>query len=171
MDMYMKSRAEGFGAEVKRRILIGTYVLSAGYYDAYYLKAQQIRRLIADDFTQAFKQCDVIMGPTAPSTAFKAGEKADDPVAMYLQDVYTIATNLAQASADAYSKTRLFSSAIMKAHAYAKASPASPQCLRLPSATAIFRRASLPSPSTPSPNNLFRATNCRIFLSTQLVAL
>ena len=95
MDMYMKSRAEGFGAEVKRRILIGTYVLSAGYYDAYYLKAQQIRRLIADDFTQAFKQCDVIMGPTAPSTAFKAGEKADDPVAMYLQDVYTIATNLA----------------------------------------------------------------------------
>lgn len=95
MDMYMKSRAEGFGAEVKRRILIGTYVLSAGYYDAYYLKAQQIRRLIAQDFTEAFKQCDVIMGPTAPSTAFKAGEKVDDPVAMYLQDVYTIATNLA----------------------------------------------------------------------------
>lgn len=95
MDMYMKSRAEGFGAEVKRRILIGTYVLSAGYYDAYYLKAQQIRRLIAQDFTEAFKRCDVIMGPTAPSTAFKAGEKADDPVAMYLQDVYTIATNLA----------------------------------------------------------------------------
>jgi len=75
MDMYMKSRAEGFGAEVKRRILIGTYVLSAGYYDAYYLKAQQIRRLIAQDFTEAFKHCDVIMGPTAPSTAFKAGEK------------------------------------------------------------------------------------------------
>jgi aspartyl-tRNA(Asn)/glutamyl-tRNA(Gln) amidotransferase subunit A len=95
MDMYMKSRAEGFGEEVKRRILIGTYVLSAGYYDAYYLKAQQIRRLIAQDFTEAFKQCDVIMGPTAPSTAFKSGEKADDPVAMYLQDVYTIATNLA----------------------------------------------------------------------------
>ncbi len=95
MDMYCKSRAEGFGAEVKRRILIGTYVLSAGYYDAYYLKAQQIRRLIADDFAQAFKKCDIIMGPTAPSTAFKAGEKADDPVAMYLQDVYTIATNLA----------------------------------------------------------------------------
>lgn len=95
MDMYKKSRAEGFGAEVKRRILIGTYVLSAGYYDAYYLKAQQIRRLIAQDFTEAFKHCDVIMGPTAPSTAFKAGEKADDPVAMYLQDVYTIATNLA----------------------------------------------------------------------------
>lgn len=94
-DMYCKSRAEGFGAEVKRRILIGTYVLSAGYYDAYYLKAQQIRHLIADDFKQAFKECDIIMGPTAPSTAFRAGEKADDPVAMYLQDVYTIATNLA----------------------------------------------------------------------------
>ena len=95
MDMYCKSRAEGFGAEVKRRILIGTYVLSAGYYDAYYLKAQQIRRLIANDFTEAFKQCDIIMGPTAPSIAFKAGEKADDPVSMYLQDIYTIAVNLA----------------------------------------------------------------------------
>src|SRR5690606_19080552 len=95
MDMYCKSRAEGFGAEVKRRIMIGTYVLSAGYYDAYYLKAQQIRRLIADDFAQAFKQCDIIMGPTAPSVAFKAGEKADDPVSMYLQDIYTIAVNLA----------------------------------------------------------------------------
>ena len=94
-DMYCKSRAEGFGAEVKRRILIGTYVLSAGYYDAYYLKAQKIRRLIAQDFTEAFTKCDIIMGPTAPSTAFKAGEKADDPVAMYLQDIYTIATNLA----------------------------------------------------------------------------
>jgi aspartyl-tRNA(Asn)/glutamyl-tRNA(Gln) amidotransferase subunit A len=95
MDMYCKSRAEGFGAEVKRRIMIGTYVLSAGYYDAYYLKAQQIRRLIANDFTEAFKKCDIIMGPTAPSTAFKAGEKADDPVSMYLQDIYTIAVNLA----------------------------------------------------------------------------
>jgi len=95
MEMYCKSRAEGFGAEVKRRILIGTYVLSAGYYDAYYLKAQQIRRLIAEDFVEAFKQCDVIMGPAAPSTAFKAGEKVDDPVAMYLQDIYTISTNLA----------------------------------------------------------------------------
>ncbi|MGB2833068.1 MAG: Asp-tRNA(Asn)/Glu-tRNA(Gln) amidotransferase subunit GatA [Methylotenera sp.] len=95
MDMYNKSRAEGFGAEVKRRILIGTYVLSAGYYDAYYLKAQQIRRLIAQDFVEAFKHCDVIMGPAAPSTAFKAGEKVDDPVAMYLQDIYTISTNLA----------------------------------------------------------------------------
>jgi aspartyl-tRNA(Asn)/glutamyl-tRNA(Gln) amidotransferase subunit A len=95
MEMYCKSRAEGFGAEVKRRILIGTYVLSAGYYDAYYLKAQQIRRLIAQDFAKAFKQCDVIMGPAAPSVAFKAGEKVDDPVAMYLQDIYTISTNLA----------------------------------------------------------------------------
>lgn len=95
MDMYCKSRAEGFGAEVKRRILIGTYVLSAGYYDAYYLKAQQIRRLIAQDFEEAFKHCDVIMGPATPSTAFKAGEKVDDPVAMYLQDIYTISTNLA----------------------------------------------------------------------------
>ena len=94
-EMYSKTRAEGFGAEVKRRILIGTYVLSAGYYDAYYLKAQQIRRLIAQDFVEAFKQCDVIMGPAAPSTAFKAGEKVDDPVAMYLQDIYTISTNLA----------------------------------------------------------------------------
>ena len=95
MDMYCKSRAEGFGNEVKRRIMIGTYVLSAGYYDAYYLKAQQIRRLIADDFVQAFRQCDIIMGPTAPSAAFKAGEKADDPVSMYLQDIFTIAVNLA----------------------------------------------------------------------------
>jgi len=95
LDMYSKSRAEGFGAEVKRRILIGTYVLSAGYYDAYYLKAQQLRRLIAQDFTEAFKQCDVIMGPAAPGTAFKTGEKTDDPVAMYLEDLYTIAVNLA----------------------------------------------------------------------------
>jgi aspartyl-tRNA(Asn)/glutamyl-tRNA(Gln) amidotransferase subunit A len=95
MEMYMKSRAEGFGEEVKRRILIGTYVLSAGYYDAYYLKAQKIRHLIADDFKAAFAQCDIIMGPTVPSTAFKTGEKTGDPVAMYLQDIYTIATNLA----------------------------------------------------------------------------
>ena len=95
MEMYMKTRAEGFGAEVKRRILIGTYVLSAGYYDAYYLKAQQIRRLIAQDFTEAYKKCDIIMGPTVPSTAFKTGEKTEDPVSMYLQDIYTIATNLA----------------------------------------------------------------------------
>ena len=89
------SRAEGFGAEVKRRILIGTYVLSHGYYDAYYLQAQRIRRLIADDFAAAFKQCDVIMGPTSPGTAFKLGEKAADPVQMYLSDIYTIAVNLA----------------------------------------------------------------------------
>lgn len=95
MEMYMKSRAEGFGEEVKRRILIGTYVLSAGYYDAYYLKAQKIRHLIADDFKSAFAQCDIIMGPTVPSTAFKTGEKTGDPIAMYLQDIYTIATNLA----------------------------------------------------------------------------
>jgi aspartyl-tRNA(Asn)/glutamyl-tRNA(Gln) amidotransferase subunit A len=95
MDMYCKTRAQGFGAEVKRRIMVGTYVLSAGYYDAYYLKAQQLRRLIAQDFEQAFRQCDVIMGPAAPGTAFKAGEKTDDPVAMYLEDIYTIAVNLA----------------------------------------------------------------------------
>ena len=94
-DMYAKSRAEGFGAEVKRRILIGTYVLSHGYYDAYYLKAQKIRRLIAADFQAAFKACDVIMGPTAPSVAFKFGEKSADPVQMYLSDIYTIAVNLA----------------------------------------------------------------------------
>jgi len=94
-DLYKRSRAEGFGAEVKRRILIGTYALSAGYYDAYYLKAQQIRHLISDDFEKAFKQCDVIMGPTSPTTAFGLGEKADDPVTMYLSDIYTIATNLA----------------------------------------------------------------------------
>ncbi|MCH2222402.1 MAG: aspartyl/glutamyl-tRNA amidotransferase subunit A, partial [Dechloromonas sp.] len=94
-DMYMKSRAQGFGAEVKRRILIGTYVLSHGYYDAYYLQAQRIRRLIANDFVEAFKSCDVIMGPTSPSTAFKLGEKAADPVQMYLSDIYTIAVNLA----------------------------------------------------------------------------
>ncbi len=95
MDMYKKTRAQGFGAEVKRRILIGTYVLSAGYYDAYYLKAQKLRRLIAQDFTEAFKLCDVIMGPTAPTTAFNLGEKSDDPVSMYLSDIYTIAVNLA----------------------------------------------------------------------------
>jgi aspartyl-tRNA(Asn)/glutamyl-tRNA(Gln) amidotransferase subunit A len=94
-DMYGKSRAEGFGAEVKRRILIGTYVLSHGYYDAYYLKAQKIRRLIAADFQEAFKSCDVIMGPTAPSVAFEFGAKSADPVQMYLSDIYTIAVNLA----------------------------------------------------------------------------
>lgn len=94
-DMYARTRAQGFGAEVKRRILIGTYVLSHGYYDAYYLQAQRIRRLIADDFRAAFRACDVIMGPTSPSTAFKLGEKAADPVQMYLSDIYTIAVNLA----------------------------------------------------------------------------
>lgn len=94
-DMYEKSRSQGFGEEVKRRIMIGTYVLSHGYYDAYYLQAQKIRRLIAQDFTDAFKQCDVIMGPTSPSTAFNLGEKGDDPVQMYLSDIYTIAVNLA----------------------------------------------------------------------------
>lgn len=94
-DMYAKSRAQGFGAEVKRRILIGAYVLSHGYYDAYYLQAQRIRRLIANDFVAAFKECDVILGPTSPSTAFRIGEKAADPVQMYLSDIYTIAVNLA----------------------------------------------------------------------------
>ena len=95
MDMYKKSRAEGFGAEVKRRILIGTYVLSHGYYDAYYLKAQKLRRLIAQDFARAFESCHILLGPTSPSVAFNLGEKADDPVKMYLNDIYTIAANLA----------------------------------------------------------------------------
>jgi aspartyl-tRNA(Asn)/glutamyl-tRNA(Gln) amidotransferase subunit A len=94
-DLYERSRSEGFGAEVKRRIMIGTYALSAGYYDAYYLKAQKIRHLIADDFTRAFGQVDLIMGPTSPGTAFRIGERADDPVTMYLSDIYTIAANLA----------------------------------------------------------------------------
>jgi aspartyl-tRNA(Asn)/glutamyl-tRNA(Gln) amidotransferase subunit A len=94
-SMYEKSRAEGFGAEVKRRILVGTYVLSHGYYDAYYLKAQKLRRLIAEDFRTAFAQCDVIAGPTSPTTAWGIGEKSDDPVQMYLSDIYTIAVNLA----------------------------------------------------------------------------
>jgi len=94
-DMYRKTRAEGFGAEVKRRILIGTYVLSHGYYDAYYIKAQKLRRLIAQDFKQAFSQCDVIMGPTAPTVAFDIGEKSSDPIQMYLSDIYTSAASLA----------------------------------------------------------------------------
>jgi aspartyl-tRNA(Asn)/glutamyl-tRNA(Gln) amidotransferase subunit A len=94
-DLYKKTRGQGFGAEVKRRILIGTYVLSHGYYDAYYIQAQKIRRLIAGDFAQAFKRCDVIMGPTSPGTAFKLGEKMSDPVQMYLNDIYTIPANLA----------------------------------------------------------------------------
>jgi len=95
MDMYCKTREEGFGDEVKRRIMIGTYVLSAGYYDAYYLKAQKIRRLISEDFSKAFKKCDVILGPSAPSVAFPIGDKKEDPLKMYMQDVYTISTNLA----------------------------------------------------------------------------
>ncbi|VUD59881.1 Glutamyl-tRNA(Gln) amidotransferase subunit A [Thalassocella blandensis] len=94
-DLYMRSRGEGFGPEVKRRILVGTYALSAGYYDAYYSKAQKVRRLIKQDFVDAFKDVDVILGPTSPSPAFKFGAKGDDPVAMYLEDIYTIATNLA----------------------------------------------------------------------------
>ncbi|SDJ66149.1 Asp-tRNA(Asn)/Glu-tRNA(Gln) amidotransferase subunit GatA [Microbulbifer yueqingensis] len=94
-DLYMRSRGEGFGEEVKRRILVGTYALSAGYYDAYYNKAQQVRRLIKQDFVQAFEQVDVIMGPTAPHPAFRIGEKGDDPVAMYLEDIYTLSANLA----------------------------------------------------------------------------
>ena len=94
-DMYEKTRAEGFGAEVKRRIMIGTFVLSSGYYDAYYLKAQKLRRLIADDFTRAFEQCDLIAGPTTPETAFDIGAKSGDPVAMYLNDIFTNAANLA----------------------------------------------------------------------------
>ena len=93
-DMYAKTRAEGFGAEVKRRILVGTYVLSHGYYDAYYLKAQQVRRLIAEDFRAAYRSCDVIVGPTTPTAAFRLGAKTDDPVEMYLNDIFTVAANL-----------------------------------------------------------------------------
>ena len=95
LDLYENSRAEGFGEEVKRRILIGTYALSAGYYDAYYLKAQKIRRVIAQDFAAAFEHCDVIVGPTSPTTAFPIGEKTKDPVAMYLNDIFTNTVNLA----------------------------------------------------------------------------
>ncbi|MCC7116297.1 MAG: Asp-tRNA(Asn)/Glu-tRNA(Gln) amidotransferase subunit GatA [Burkholderiales bacterium] len=98
-DMYRKTRAEGFGAEVKRRILVGTYVLSHGYYDAYYVKAQQVRRLIADDYARAWRECDILVGPTAPSPAFRFGDKTDDPVQMYLNDIYTIAANLTGAPA------------------------------------------------------------------------
>ncbi|MES9861763.1 MAG: Asp-tRNA(Asn)/Glu-tRNA(Gln) amidotransferase subunit GatA [Candidatus Thiodiazotropha sp. LLP2] len=94
-DLYKRSRGEGFGSEVKRRIMIGTYALSAGYYDAYYLKAQKTRHLISDDFKQAFEKVDVIMGPATPTTAFNLGEKTNDPVTMYLNDIYTIAANLA----------------------------------------------------------------------------
>jgi aspartyl-tRNA(Asn)/glutamyl-tRNA(Gln) amidotransferase subunit A len=94
-DLYKRSRGEGFGAEVQRRIMVGTYALSAGYYDAYYLKAQQVRQLISQDFAQAFEQVDVIAGPATPGVAFGIGEKTDDPVSMYLNDLYTISANLA----------------------------------------------------------------------------
>ena len=94
-DLFMRTREEGFGSEVKRRILIGTYALSAGYYDAYYLKAQKCRQLVANDFAEAFKKVDVILSPTTPGTAFKSGEKTSDPVEMYLQDIFTIPANLA----------------------------------------------------------------------------
>ena len=94
-EMYCRTRAEGFGAEVKRRILVGTFVLSHGYYDAYYLQAQKIRRLIAQDFANAFARCDLIMGPAAPSTAFEIGAMSADPVQMYLNDIFTIPASLA----------------------------------------------------------------------------
>jgi len=94
-DMYEKTRSEAFGDEVKRRIMIGAYVLSHGYYDAYYLQAQKIRRMIADDFQQAFSQCDVIAGPVAPTTAWKLGDKSDDPLANYLADIFTLPASLA----------------------------------------------------------------------------
>lgn len=94
-DLYMRSRSEGFGAEVKRRIMVGAYALSEGYYDAYYLKAQKLRRMVRDDFVKAFESCDVIVGPVAPTPAFNIGEKSDDPISMYLADLYTIPVNLA----------------------------------------------------------------------------
>ncbi len=94
-DLYKRSRAEGFGDEVQRRILVGTYALSAGYYDAYYRKAQQVRRLVSEDFRQALEQVDVLAGPTSPTPAFGLGERADDPVQMYLSDIYTLGVNLA----------------------------------------------------------------------------
>ncbi|MBM4216253.1 MAG: Asp-tRNA(Asn)/Glu-tRNA(Gln) amidotransferase subunit GatA [Gammaproteobacteria bacterium] len=95
LDLYCRSRGEGFGAEVKRRIMTGTYVLSAGYYDAYYLKAQRVRQLISADFARAFKECDLLFGPTTPTPAFRIGAKCDDPITMYLNDIYTIGANLA----------------------------------------------------------------------------
>jgi aspartyl-tRNA(Asn)/glutamyl-tRNA(Gln) amidotransferase subunit A len=94
-DLYCRSRGEGFGAEVKRRIMTGTYVLSAGYYDAYYLKAQRVRQLISRDFAEAFAQVDLLLGPTSPTTAFPIGAKSEDPITMYLNDIYTIGANLA----------------------------------------------------------------------------
>ncbi|MEK6718321.1 MAG: amidase family protein, partial [candidate division NC10 bacterium] len=95
IDMYMKTRREGFGPEVKRRIMLGTYALSAGYYDAYYLKALRVRTLIRQDFIEVFKRCDVVVTPTSPTPAFKFGEKTDDPLQMYLSDIFTISGNLA----------------------------------------------------------------------------
>jgi len=95
IDMYEKTRSEGFGAEVQRRIMIGTYVLSSGYYDAYYLKAQKVRRLIKNDFDEAYKKVDAILTPSTPSSAFKIGEKTNDPVSMYLNDIFTVPVNLA----------------------------------------------------------------------------
>lgn len=94
-DMYVKTRSEGFGTEVKRRVMLGTYVLSAGYYDAYYRKAQKVRRLIREDFEKAFSEVDFIISPTTPTTAFRIGEKIKDPLAMYLSDIYTVSANLA----------------------------------------------------------------------------
>ena len=95
IEMYGRTRGQGFGPEVKRRIILGTYALSAGYYDAYYLRAQKVRTLIRRDFEQAFEKCDVIATPTTPTAAFKAGDKADDPLQMYLSDIFTISCNLA----------------------------------------------------------------------------
>jgi len=94
-QMYFKTREEGFGDEVKRRIMLGTYVLSSGYYDAYYAKAQKVRTLLKQDYARAFEKCDAILTPTAPSVAFKIGEKSDDPLAMYLNDIYTVSANMA----------------------------------------------------------------------------
>ena len=95
IDMYEKTRSEGFGAEVQRRIMIGTYVLSSGYYDAYYLKAQKVRKLIKNDFDDVYKKVDAILTPSTPSSAFKIGEKTNDPVSMYLNDIFTVPVNLA----------------------------------------------------------------------------
>jgi aspartyl-tRNA(Asn)/glutamyl-tRNA(Gln) amidotransferase subunit A len=95
MDLYQRSRGEGFGAEVKRRIMTGTYVLSAGYFDAYYVKAQKVRQVITDEFRAAFAEVDLLIGPTTPTPAFAIGAKVDDPVTMYLNDIYTIGANLA----------------------------------------------------------------------------
>jgi aspartyl-tRNA(Asn)/glutamyl-tRNA(Gln) amidotransferase subunit A len=95
LTFYMRNRGEGFGAEVKRRILTGTYVLSAGYYDAYYLQAQKVRKLISEDFARAFETCDLVAGPTTPAPAFGLGQKTDDPIQMYLNDIYTVGANLA----------------------------------------------------------------------------